>query len=319
MGIRNQIKNTLMVSMTFCLLVFDGGGGLKTPAHAGEKGLDFIEEYIATLDPESGSNIFFIEDQNSAHLKSMREILFALSFGDKVLLDPEVGKKVHFLKSSQKILFPDIEFVKINPTKYRLRVHRAKKNFPLVFNEIFHNGWTVYLKPWTPRPGSEKEPDKNPRATLSVISAPTAFRNNNLPPGDIWETWFPGKLKANCPEDKDKACLKGDPEIWNVDGALGSSVVRWPEAFHWQANGYANSWWLDLDLLKKLPAVKDQKPGWYHLHSDGSVDFEIVLEFWPQRLFYLGILISGITVTACVGYLIFGWVSSLAQRKRKNA
>jgi hypothetical protein len=250
----------------------------------------------------------------------MREILFALNFGDKVLLDPETGKKVHFLKSSQKILFPDIEFVKINPTKYRLRIHRAKNDFPLVFNEIFHSGWTVYLKPWTPRPGSEIKPDKNPRATLSAISAPTAFRNNNLPLGDIWETWFPGKLKTNCSEnaDSNKVCLKGDPEIWNVDGALDSNVVRWPEVFHWLANGYANSWWLDLDLLKKLPAVKDQKPGWYHLHSDGSVDFEIVLEFWPQRLFYLGILISGITVAACAGYLIFCRVSSWTQRKRKQ-
>ncbi len=324
MGIRNQLKITLMVSLTFCLLVLGGGGqGLTPPAHADDrqKGLDFIENFIETLDSEKDKNIFFIEDQNSVYLESMRKILFALNFEDKVLLDPESGVEVHYLKSAEKLLFPDIEFLKINPTKYRLRIHRARNDFPLVFNETFHREWTVYLKPWNPESGSAGEPGKNQKKAISSIAAPNAVRNNKLPLGDIWETWFPGSLQAMCPENKepDKLCFKGDPEIWNIDHALDSKVVRWPEAFHWQANGYANSWWMDLDLLKKLPAVKDQKSGWYQLHPDGSVDFELVIEFWPQRLFYLGILISGIVVTACAGYLFFRGVSSLARRPKKIA
>ena len=324
MRFRNLLKITLMVSLTLCLLVSDWGGEwLNKPAQAAErqKGMDFIGDFIETLDSRAGKNIFFIEDQNSNHLKSMRRNLFALNFEDHVLLDPETGNEVHFLKNSEKISFPDIEFVKINPTKYRLRIHRARSDFPLIFNENFHDEWRIYLKPWNPEPGLAREPDKKLKKTLSSIAIPKAVRNNKLPLGDIWETWFPGKLKTLCPEGKasDEVCKPGNSQVWNVDRAQNSNIVSWPEAFHWKANGYANSWWLDLDLLKKFPAVEGQKAGWYHLHSDGSVDFEIVIEFWPQRLFYLGILISGITITACAGFLIFRRHSFFAQKRSKNA
>ena len=126
MRFRNLLKITLMVSLTLYLPVSDWGGEwLNKPAQAAErqKGMDFIGDFIETLDSRAGKNIFFIEDQNSNHLKSMRRNLFALKFEDQVLLDPETGNEVHFLKSSEKLLFPDIEFVKINPTKYRLRIH----------------------------------------------------------------------------------------------------------------------------------------------------------------------------------------------------
>ncbi|MFZ5982565.1 MAG: hypothetical protein ACOYS2_03300 [Patescibacteria group bacterium] len=40
---------------------------------------------------------------------------------------------------------PTLEFKKINPTKYRIRVHGAQVEFPLVFSESFHEGWKAYL------------------------------------------------------------------------------------------------------------------------------------------------------------------------------
>ena len=295
---------------------------MKSPAHAQGRhnGLDFLEEFFQ-LPSGTDKNIFFIEDQNSEHLESMRRILFALNFKNNVFLDPESGKEAHFLKSSGKLLFPDIEFVKINPTKYRLRIHGAKNDFPLIFNEIYHNKWTVYLKPWEPQSGSISEQNEKLKKTSSPFDVPTAVRNNKLPPGKIWETWFPGRLKTECREDKDseKDCFAEDPQFWNVDSARNAKVVRWPEVFHWNGNGYANSWWLDLDLLKKLPAVQDQKAGFYNLHPDGSVDFEIVIEFWPQRLFYLGIIISGIMVNVCVGFLVFHRIAFSLKRRRKHA
>jgi hypothetical protein len=55
-----------------------------------------------------------------------------------------------------------------------------------------------------------------------------------------------------------------------------------PENKHFLVNGYANSWWIE-------------KQG----------DYEIVLEFWPQRLFYIGLMISGITLLFCLGYLVW--------------
>lgn len=55
---------------------------------------------------------------------------------------------------------------------------------------------------------------------------------------------------------------------------------------HFTVNGYANGW--------IVPAGKELEAG---------EDFEIVLEFKPQRLFEVGLLISGITLLGCVGYI----------------
>jgi hypothetical protein len=40
---------------------------------------------------------------------------------------------------------PGITFVKINPTKYLVKIENAKAPFWLVFNEIFHEEWELYL------------------------------------------------------------------------------------------------------------------------------------------------------------------------------
>jgi hypothetical protein len=51
-------------------------------------------------------------------------------------------------------------------------------------------------------------------------------------------------------------------------------------------------------------------------NADGSYDFEIIVEFWPQRLFYIGLIISGTTLLACFGYL--GWEMGRRKNLRLN-
>jgi len=47
-------------------------------------------------------------------------------------------------------------------------------------------------------------------------------------------------------------------------------------------------------------------------NADGSYNLEMVIEFTPQRWFYLGLLISSITLFSCLGYLGYDW-----RRRRK--
>jgi len=47
---------------------------------------------------------------------------------------------------------------------------------------------------------------------------------------------------------------------------------------HYLVNGYANSWHITPE------------------DAGGAEDYELVVEFWPQRLFYLGLFISGLTL-----------------------
>jgi hypothetical protein len=109
------------------------------------------------------------------------------------------------------------------------------------------------------------------------------IQNDNLPNGNFRETWFKKPLsKEN----------------------------------HLMANGYANSWIIDTNKVceaqsEKLPSDNS----FCTKNSDGSYDFEIVVEFWPQRLYYLGLIISGTTLVLCLGY--FGWVF-VKRRKEKG-
>ena len=50
-------------------------------------------------------------------------------------------------------------------------------------------------------------------------------------------------------------------------------------------------------------------------NADGSYDIELVIEFFPQRLFDIGLIASGVTLFTCFGYLVF----SLSRRKRSSA
>ena len=90
---------------------------------------------------------------------------------------------------------------------------------------------------------------KSPENPTSITA------NKNLSKGKPWETWFPGKLNLTCENfsSPNNDCSTTDPEFMEIERGLNSAVVGLPDVFHWKANGYANSWWLDLDLLKKLP------------------------------------------------------------------
>lgn len=53
------------------------------------------------------------------------------------------------------------------------------------------------------------------------------------------------------------------------------------EEGHFLANIYANGWWIDINKVKN-----------YKKNPDGSIDFEMIMEYRPQRLFYLGLLVT---------------------------
>jgi|GEM_PF-815218 len=64
------------------------------------------------------------------------------------------------------------------------------------------------------------------------------------------------------------------------------------------ANGYANGWLID---SKDLCANK----GSCQKNTDGTHDLRLIIEFWPQRLFYLGFFFLGAAFFAAIIYLIY--------------
>jgi hypothetical protein len=64
---------------------------------------------------------------------------------------------------------------------------------------------------------------------------------------------------------------------------LGKEPIA--EDKHLLANGYANSWYLTPE------------------DAGGEENYEVIIEFWPQRLFYFGLGISFLVMLGCLGYL----------------
>ncbi|MCX6781632.1 MAG: alpha-(1-_3)-arabinofuranosyltransferase family protein [Candidatus Magasanikbacteria bacterium] len=65
---------------------------------------------------------------------------------------------------------------------------------------------------------------------------------------------------------------------------------------HLLINGFANSWWIDVGELEKQGKIAK--------NVDGTYDFSVYIEFEPQKFFYIGLVISGLTLLACLLYLL---------------
>jgi len=80
--------------------------------------------------------------------------------------------------------------------------------------------------------------------------------------------------------------------------------------YHYQLSGFLNAWYVDPSTLCSLPEASCTK------HADGSYDIEMQIEFWPQRWFYLGLLISATTLLGSIGYLGYDFTRRRQLRKK---
>jgi hypothetical protein len=145
-------------------------------------------------------------------------------------------KKVEDKKTDVKTQTPQITFVKINPTKYRVKVEGAKEPYTLVFSESFNQKWKAYI----------------------------SNQHEKTVTNSFLETWTKEPIN---------------------------------EERHLLVNGYANSWYITPE------------------DNAGEENYEIIIEFWPQRLFYIGLFISGLTLIGCFGYLIFDFLKKTLRKK----
>ena len=90
----------------------------------------------------------------------------------------------------------------------------------------------------------------------------------------------------------DASIKEGTHELTFLEPATFETWAEKPiaEDRHYLVNNYANSWYI-------IP----QDVG-------GQEDYELIVEFWSQRLFYVGLFISGITLASCLVYLISNYV-----------
>jgi len=73
--------------------------------------------------------------------------------------------------------------------------------------------------------------------------------------------------------------------------------------YHFKNDAGLNSFLIDPDYIKDNFDKSD-----YKQNPDGSIDVELTLYFKPQSYFYLGLLVSGTTLLACLSYLGYDFV-----------
>lgn len=77
---------------------------------------------------------------------------------------------------------------------------------------------------------------------------------------------------------------------------------------HKMVYDYANQWTIDPAYIRAHYSKE-----YYHENPDGTIDVRMTMYFRPQSYFYLGLIISGVTLFGCVSYLV---ISSVRGRRR---
>lgn len=131
---------------------------------------------------------------------------------------------------------PNIEFFRVNPTKYKVKVTNATSEFPLVFSEKFNPGWKIY--------------------NTSALNPEDA---NRL----VLYTYF------------DNSVVERSHSMSFLDASTFETMFIKPlEVPHLEVNGFANGWIIDPSKIAN------------------SNSFELTIEFEPQKLYYIGAIIS---------------------------
>lgn len=192
----------------------------------------------------------------------------------------------HFYSLSSSGKNPIIEFKKINPTKYRVVIHKAHGTFDLVFTESYHSLWKMYLKDY--------KLNKNDSSYVFLpFSESYAATKKDL--GVFLENKFLTSVGPNF-ISKD---IKGTIQNNNLqDGNFYETfVLSRLSVPHNTTIGYANKWRLNPKIF-----CRDDSKSRCIKNSDGSYDFELVIEFWPQKIATISYLISGLTIIILVFY-----------------
>lgn len=205
---------------------------------------------------------------------------------------------------------PVIEYRKITPTKYRLIVHNAKSSFPLIFSQGFNKDWKIYLgdnayssiNNLTDQYKTFQNED-NLQATKVDLED---FVKQNLIStlGDgtkmpLYQTSFVNNIRKQIIIDTYTVNfvsknIHGTIQNDNLpDGIFMENWFSKPITLeHMTANGYANAW-----LVDPLSICKDQKIKCKE--QEGRYEFELILEFTPQRIYNLLLVLAiGVVLSA---------------------
>ena len=157
------------------------------------------------------------------------------------------------------------------------------------------------------RIGQSSPDQKTPTTGFISKKFFNTIQNENLPRGLFWETWFAGNIAMGCniTNSNKENCEETNLDNWQVIKGFNTNVIEWPNLLHWRINAQTNGWWINSSFLRHASLLINNEPIFYRLNSNGTLSFELVMEFWPQRLFYIGGIISITVLLISATLLLF--------------
>ena len=158
-----------------------------------------------------------------------------------------------------------LSFELVNPTKKVVHVSGAVKPFVLKASEEFNPDWKLYQQPLHGSEACQPVHEWSGQSQVSGAAIQCRAKTPAINLSDIGYLW--------------------QTPVFNTT--------------HVKINDYANGWVVDPDYIKKNSPQKYWKE-----NSDGTIDFNLVMYYQPQSYFYLGLIVSSLTLVGCIAYLV---------------
>ena len=228
----------------------------------------------------------------------LRTVIQLSGDGRRFAIVNEPTPPVTTISDDGQDMAPVIEFRRLSPVAYRVRIHNARGTVPIVFNEACHNGWRLYSAPEASRPVGDGRPASNSEALLDKASPGSlrAYANAgwvSAQPTGAAEPRFVSRM------------IKGTIQNDNLPGIdmrrlLTHSPLPERAAKHTCANIEVNAWFVNVDATCQTDSGACRKePG-------GGVSLDLVAAFAPQTLVYQGRTIVLATFAGLGVLFLFG-------------
>jgi len=204
--------------------------------------------------------------------------------------------KVYSLKDMDKV---EIESEGLLGEVKDLHLSRGDYEFSSLENETFKVDWFIM------EPSDLLSEDSEVKIEFRKIN-PTRYTVYAEAEKSFWlvfsesfhKDWKAYIRKVEIEDDKDRSFAKKQRFEWSALITLWRDLGKRKELKeHYLVNGYANGWWVPVE-------------------ADSQVKrFEVILEFTPQRLFEIGIVISGVTFILCITYLVHSYFKKRRRRR----
>ncbi len=188
-----------------------------------------------------------------------------------------------------------LEFKQVNQSKYKIRIHGASNQIRLIFNNSFHRQWRIYLAKYNFSSNFNDQFLKNYKIINKNIDDQASLKDiKKFISNGYISTLGTDKNNINFVSKDYYNTIQNDnlPSGFFLETLFMNTIKV---SNHVKINSYANAW--DLNT-KSICSV----PGYCVKNSDGTYDLEIIVEFWPQILFEIGLIISITSLCLSISY-----------------